>query len=110
MYLPVPEIVDDGTVVEVHRNEPRAGNRNLRVEDGIECPNDFVDRQVTEARIRRLWVMTRQRAGREWIVDDESILNQDDRQTGRSAKPADQRKDGPDHGLQRGTGSRTPGA
>jgi hypothetical protein len=59
MHPLVLEIVDDGTVVEVHRNEPRAGNRNLRIKDGIECLDDFVDRQVTEAGIRRIQVMTR---------------------------------------------------
>jgi hypothetical protein len=54
MHLPMLEIVDDGTVVEVHRDEPRAGNRDMRVKDGIECLDDFVDRQMTEARIRRI--------------------------------------------------------
>jgi hypothetical protein len=54
MHPLVLEIVDDGTDVEVHRNEPRAGNRNMRIKDGIECVDDFVDRQMTEARIRRI--------------------------------------------------------
>jgi hypothetical protein len=52
------EVVDDGTVVEVHRHEPRVGNRDMRIKHCIECMDDLVDRQVAEADVRRIGVLT----------------------------------------------------
>jgi len=53
------------------------------INDNIECTNDLVAGQATKACVRRIVVLTRKRAGRQWIVDDKSISKLvDDRQAG----------------------------